>query len=384
MAKAKSTRCPVCGYPNPPGSTSCKECGNKLIPTREAATDEDEIDKLLEDLGEVEAPTAAPKEKGGLDIEKEIVDELLDSLLVEEEKEVKEVFECPMCGATLAADAVVCSSCGVEFEAPVLEEALPPPPLEGIPEEVAEEKYEPSVKVEVSEADLPKMRGLSGRLIDLVVIVTVIALVGVFLGFGMYSATQITLVSLGVFGGVAIGGMVVGLALFRISTSAMAQGDRLVKEGRYSDAIEYYNRAIRMGSKASVAWSSKGVAFKRMKEYDEALRCEDVGIKLDPKNEFAWCNKGDVYFKKGEYPEAVACYDKALETRPRYAIAWNNKGAALARLGRFKEAKTCHEKAIKLRPKYIAAWLNRGEVLVRLGQRDEAEKSLRRAKALGA
>ncbi|MFQ5884846.1 MAG: tetratricopeptide repeat protein [Thermoplasmata archaeon] len=384
MAEERSLRCAVCGYPNPPGSTACKECGNKLVPSSEAGIEEDEIDKLLEDLGEVETPTAAPKGKVGLDIEKEIVDELLDSLLVEEEKEVKGVFECPMCGATLMADAVVCSSCGVEFEAPIPEAEVPPPPPAEAPREVPEEKYEPGVKVEVSEADLPKMRGLSGRFIDLVVIVTVIALVAIFFGFGMYSAPQITLVSLGVFGGVAIGGMIAGLALFRISTSAMAQGDRLVKEGRYSDAIEYYNRAIRMGSKPSVAWSSKGVAFKRMKEYDEALRCEDIGIKIDPKNEFAWCNKGDIYFKQGEFPKAVACYDWALETRPRYAIAWNNKGAALARLGRFEEARTCHEKAIKLRPKYVAAWLNRGEVLVRLGQRDEAEKSLRRAKSLGA
>ncbi|UCD92102.1 MAG: tetratricopeptide repeat protein [Methanobacteriota archaeon] len=384
MAEGKSVRCAVCGYPNPPGAEACKECGTKLVPSVEAGMEEDEIDKLLEVLGEVETPTAAPKGKAGLDIEKEIVDELLDSLLVEEEKEAKEVFECPMCGATLNADAVVCSSCGVEFEAPVPELEVPPPPTAEVPEEIAEEKYEPSVKVEVSEVDLPKMRSLSGRLIDVVVIITVIALVAVFFAFGMYSATDITVVSLGVFGGIAVGGMIVGLALFRISTSAMAQGDRLVKEGRYSDAIEYYNRAIRMGSKPSVAWSSKGVAFKRMKEYDEALRCEDIGIKIDPKNEFAWCNKGDIYFKKGEFPEAVACYDKALEIRPRYAIAWNNKGAALARLGEFKEAKSCHEKAIKLRPKYIAAWLNRGEVLVRLGQREEAEKSLRRAKSLGA
>lgn len=385
MAEDESVRCGVCGYPNPPGADVCKECGNKIIPTEEAAIEEEEIDKLLEDLGEIGAPAPATpaKDKVGLDIEKEIVDELLDSLLVEEEKEAKEMFECPMCGTALPSDAVVCTSCGVEFEAPVapVEEELPPPPVS---EEADEKEAEAPPKVEVSEVDLSKIRGASGRLIDAVVIGTIVGLVAVFFFFGMYSANNITVMSLAVFSGVAIVGMVVGLALFRVSTSAMTQGDRLVKEGRYSDAIEYYNRAIRMGSKPSSAWSSKGVAFKRMKEYDEALRCEDIAIQLNPKNEFAWCNKGDVYFKLGEYRKAVACYDKALEIRPRYAIAWNNKGAALARLNKFQEAKKCHDKAIKLRPKYIAAWLNRGEVLVRLGRRDEAEKSLNRARSLGA
>lgn len=383
MAEDEALRCGVCGYPNSPGTTVCNECGNKLVPSPEAGIEEEEIDKLLEDLGDFGEPPPPAKDKGGLDIEKEIVDELLDSLLVEEEGEAKELFECPMCGTTLPSDAVVCSNCGVEFEAPALpvEEGLPPPP--GV-EEAVEEELEAPPKVEVSEVDASKLRGLSGRMIDLVVVGTIVALLAVFFGFGMYSATQISAFSLGVFGAVALGGMAVGLMLFRISTSAMAQGDRLVKEGRYSDAIEYYNRAIRMGSKPSVAWSSKGVAFKRMKEYDEALRCEDIAIQMNPKNEFAWCNKGDIYFKVGKYNDAVACYDKALEIRPRYAIAWNNKGAALARLDKFTDAKKCHDKAIKLKPKYIAAWLNRGEVLVRLGKRDEAERSLNRARSLGA
>jgi Tfp pilus assembly protein PilF len=383
LAEDKSLRCGVCGYPNPHGATVCNECGNKLVPSTDAGIEEEEIDKLLEDLGDLGEPSAPPKDKGGLDIEKEIVDELLDSLLVEEEGAEEELFECPMCGTSLSADAVVCSNCGVEFGAPAppIEERLPPPPGA---EEAADEEFEAPPKVDVSDEDLSKVRGLSGRMIDLVVIATIVGLLAVFFGFGMYSATDISAVSLGAFGGVAVGGMIAGLTLFRISTSAMAQGDRLVKEGRYSDAIEYYNRAIRMGSKPSMAWSSKGVAFKRMKEYEEALRCEDVAIQLNANNEFAWCNKGDVYFKLGKYEKSVACYNKALDIRPRYAIAWNNKGAALARLDRFDEAKKCHDKAIKLKPKYIAAWLNRGEVLVRLGLRDEAEKSLNRARSLGA
>jgi Flp pilus assembly protein TadD/predicted nucleic acid-binding Zn ribbon protein len=379
LAEDDALRCSVCGYPNPSGTTVCSECGNKLVPSPEAGLEEEEIDKLLEDLGDYGEPSAPAKDKGGLDIEKEIVDELLDSLLVEEEGETDELFECPMCGTTLSADAVVCSNCGVEFEtpAPPVEEGIPPP-------STAEEELEAPPKVEVSEVDVSFLRGLSGRMIDLVVIGTIVGLLAVFFGFSMYSATEISAVSLGVFGVVAIGGMVTGLMLFRISTSAMAQGDRLVKEGRYSDAIEHYNRAIRMGSKPSTAWSSKGVAFKRMKEYDEALRCEDLAIQMNSKNEFAWCNKGDIYFKMGKYKDAVACYDEALEIRPRYAIAWNNKGAALARMDKFADAKKCHDKAIKLKPRYIAAWLNRGEVLVRLGQRDEAEKSLNRARSLGA
>ena len=154
MAEGKSVRCSVCGFPNPPGIAVCKECGNKLAPPREAALDEEEIDKLLEDLGEMGAPPPPPKDKGGLDIEKEIVDELLDSLLVEEEKGPKEAFECPMCGTSLPADAISCTSCGVEFEAPAPKEVLPPP----IAKEVTKKELEAPPKVDVSEVDMSRIR----------------------------------------------------------------------------------------------------------------------------------------------------------------------------------------------------------------------------------
>lgn len=368
--------CAVCGHKNPPGTSFCEECGVKLEAKKPAAEDE-EIDKLLGELVEIEAPAEAEEET--LDIDKEIVDELLDSLLIEEEGEL---FECPVCSQMIPIESTVCPHCGTEFAqllekpkvkaAPLVEEALP-----------AEEEAE--LKVEVSEV-MPKFRALSGRLIDFIVFGTIAVMVAIFLVFRMWDWGTYSqgITPLLVFLAVALAGTLAGFVFFKISTSAMAQGDRLVKSGNYAEAIEYYNRAIRVGSKPATAWTSKGVAFKRMKRYEEALRCHEIALGLDDKNEIAWTNKGDVLFRLNRLEEAVQAFDKALEIRPRYAIAWNNKGATLAKIGRFEEAKECHSEAIKIRPRYTAAWLNRGEVLVRLGDREGAAKCLQRAKALGA
>jgi len=396
MAEEKMVNCSVCGAPNPPGSKFCNECGVEIKLKPELPAEEVEIDKLLEDLIEIET-TPEAEEDESLDLDKEIVDELLDSLLLEteaipEEEEAEEVveaevpvgvqeFECPMCGTTLPVDATVCTGCGAEFEE-VVEE-----PVEAVPEErapPAEVKPEAPPKVEIAEVEPAKLRILSGRLIDLTVGVTVAVMVIYFLALGMYQLDSLNPVNVGIFFTIAGVGTLIGFALFQISTSAMTQGDRLNKEGRYAEAIEFYNRAIRTGSKPATAWTSKGVAYKRLGMYAEALKCHDIALKLDPENEIAWCNKGDVYYRMGNLSRAIECYDKAIELRPRYAIAWNNKGAALARAGKFEEAKKCHDQAIKIRPKYTVAWLNRGEVLVRLGQREEAQKCLERAKALGA
>src|SRR5439155_492966 len=78
--------------------------------------------------------------------------------------------------------------------------------------------------------------------------------------------------------------------LFRLANSEVAQGDRLVKEGRYGDALPHYERAIRMVRRPSYAWTSRGVAMKYLGRLDEALRCHENAIRLDATNEVAWCN----------------------------------------------------------------------------------------------
>ncbi|MBI4416594.1 MAG: tetratricopeptide repeat protein [Euryarchaeota archaeon] len=416
---ADSLKCAVCGAINAAGVRFCESCGVELTPS---ASQEPEIDKLLQELAD-RRPAKAGEGKEGLDLEKEIVDELLDSLLVEE---AADHFDCPLCGTQLPLEAKKCPKCGAVF-AEVGKPAVklpPPPPAEEAapgpvkrapkpapvtppkpaavskpevkpeprpapkPEPVAEvvaAHEETPVPVAVTE-QAPTLRIWSGKLIDFVVLGTAAGLVAVFVGFQMYSWTSLgqNPTSLAVFLGVAIAGMASGFVLFRLSTSAIAQGDKLVKEGRHEEALYYYDRAIRMGSKPASAWTSKGVAFKRLGRFDEAMRCHNTALKLDPGNEIAWCNKGDLYFRAGQMGNAIECYDKAIRKRPRYAIAWNNKGAALARLNRLEEARRCHDEAVKLSPRYVAAWLNRGEVLARLGLREEAQRSLEKARALGS
>jgi len=396
MADEPTIVCVVCGTANPPTATDCGQCGIKLAGARKGA----EVARLLEEL--TQAPASGPEnedsdEEEGLDLDKEIVDELLDSLLLEtspaeaeagagapaaaEAAAKVEMFECPMCGAEVAADAPECPKCHTKFAD--LGEA-PPEATSAGPELAAPAGESPAMAV--SEGEASKVGALSGRLIDLVVAGTTLALVGVFAIFGMWSWARVAAnpVSLVAFLLVALAGFGAGIVLFKLSTSAIAQGDRLVKEGRYEESIGMYDRAIRMGSRPAMAWTAKGVAYKRLGRLDEAVRCHNAALKQNPKNEIAWCNKGDILFRAGHLETAIGCFDRAIEIRPKYAIAWNNKGAALARMGRFEDAKACQDRAVALKPRYVAAWLNRGEVLARLGDRDEAQRCLDRAKALGA
>ncbi len=358
MSDEPTVLCRVCGAVNPAGETECGACGFAL---REAPSGE-HVDALLEDLlelPEAPPPPAASDDPEADDVDQEVAEQLFDSLLVEIQPSPSEASTDVRSRAALSVDA-----------RPADEEVGD---IERIP-----------VLATPEEAEGRKLPRLSGRMFDLVTFGTVGALAAVFVGFRMYINPLDTTkpLPIGVFIGVALAGMIAALALFRLSNGEVAQGDRLVKAGRYQEAIGHYERAIRMVRRPSYAWTSRGVAMKYLGRLDEALRCHENAIRLDPENEVAWCNLGTVYFRKGELGKALECYDKAIAVRPRYAIAWNNQGVVLARMNRFQEADACHAKATKLRPEYVAAWLNRGEVLARLGAREEAQKCLDKARAI--
>jgi Flp pilus assembly protein TadD len=320
------------------------------------------VDALLDDLMDLsKSPVAEAEPPADLtpDMDEEVAEKLFDSLLVEIQPAQGEEAAEVRSGSTVS-------------EVP----------------EPASEVFGDVAKVPVlatpGDTEGGKLLRVSGRMFDLVTFGSVAALVATFVGFGMYqnvfdAARPLPTVA---FAAVAAVGMVAALALFHLSNSEVAQGDRLVKLGRHQEALVHYERAIRMVRRPSYAWTSRGVAMKYLGRLDDALRCHENAIRLDPANEVAWCNLGTVYFKKGEFGKALECYDKAIHLRPKYAIAWNNKGVVLARLNQFEEANRCHGKATSLRPTYVAAWLNRGEVLARLGAREEAQRCLERARSI--
>ena len=375
-ALSESVQCQVCGAVNPADSPSCGACG---VPIGDAAS-KAKIDALLDDLLEMPAPapedSPPPVVDEAPDVDEAVAEELFDSLLVEIQ---------PRPRAAAAPEAAEAEPQAPEVED--IEEVGETP--ETFPAEEPQEPAAPLEEVEripvaatPADAETGKLLGVSGRMFDLVTFGSGAALVAVFALFRMYEAPFTNPLSTALFAAIAAGGMAAALILFHLSNSEVAQGDRLVKQGRHQEALRHYERAIRMVRRPSYAWTSRGVAMKYLGRLDEALRCHENAIRLDPTNEVAWCNLGTVYFKKGELGKAIECYDKAIQLRPKYAIAWNNKGVVLSRMNQFAEADRCHAKATTLRPEYVAAWLNRGEVLARLGAREEAQRCLEKARSI--
>ncbi|MEE9116681.1 MAG: tetratricopeptide repeat protein [Thermoplasmata archaeon] len=161
-------------------------------------------------------------------------------------------------------------------------------------------------------------------------------------------------------------------------------GDQSMRRKRPAESLGNYDAAIRASSSLSgiqdipsnsdLPWYSKGAALTILGRYDEALECIDAALKINPENEIAWVNRGTALSRLGKHKEALKSFNKAIKQNPSYEVAWNNKGNTLARLKRFDEALKSYDMAIEIDEMYREAWVNKGYILAKMGRYADAAR----------
>ena len=160
------------------------------------------------------------------------------------------------------------------------------------------------------------------------------------------------------------------------------EGNALIEEEKYQQAIAAYNNAIRIKPNFTQAWTNKGFAQGKLgraldkfascsqatnvapdfaeawncrglakfdlKRYEEAIAEYDEAIKVDPYFYRAWFNKGQVYLKLGQYEEAIAATTKVLEDKPDYFLAWTQICQAQYLIGKYQDAQANCQESLKI------------------------------------
>jgi Nif-specific regulatory protein len=143
------------------------------------------------------------------------------------------------------------------------------------------------------------------------------------------------------------------------------RGDACALTGRYSEALQAYNRALsRLGKRGSrrrlEIMLKKAVLFRRQSRYDEALATLDEGLDLAGSSGLRLqrarllAEKGWAQRMKAEYQAAEETLSQALnllrwqKDRADTARVFNSLGVVTWTLGRYQESQAYYERSLKI------------------------------------
>ncbi|MGB9512262.1 MAG: tetratricopeptide repeat protein [Candidatus Acidiferrum sp.] len=149
-----------------------------------------------------------------------------------------------------------------------------------------------------------------------------------------------------------------------------------VREGNYDRAIQYFQTALQIDPKHSIALQNLGSAYRQKKDWPQAKSTLERALALNPDDPEANYSLGMVYAQQNDPEYAYEYLRKAIAARPAYPEALNNLGILYLRTSRPKEAIQSFEDSIRVAPGYDQAYLNLAKVYAIEGDREKAKTVL--------
>ncbi len=131
--------------------------------------------------------------------------------------------------------------------------------------------------------------------------------------------------------------------------------DLYARQGRYEEALEYFDRTIEMKNDHAGAWKGKGICLKELGRFEEALPCFARAIELAPNDAECHYFRGETMEKIGKirgdtrcFEGAIRSFERVIQMDPDNLKAWNYCGLCYKALGKTDEARRCFDHAGKL------------------------------------
>src|SRR6478735_10618624 len=104
--------------------------------------------------------------------------------------------------------------------------------------------------------------------------------------------------------------------------------DRTPPDLQISGCTAVIESTTRTPQMLAVAYNNRGNAHFKTGNYDQALQDYDRSIKINPSYAKAFNNRGVAYKKKGETDRAIKDFDSSIKFDANYASAFANRASA--------------------------------------------------------
>jgi tetratricopeptide (TPR) repeat protein len=175
--------------------------------------------------------------------------------------------------------------------------------------------------------------------------------------------------------------MLCTLVLAQENTSAywVENGNELVDNGSYEEALTKYNKAIQIDPENIDIRDRKALVLYILEQqaYRNVLSLSEKRLKKNPKDASAWQARAAAQSSLGEEDEAnssrkiaLEIYDQEIQENPGNATAWFYKAELTTNS---TEALDAYEKVIELNGSMkISALITKSNILLNLGRSDDA------------
>ena len=142
--------------------------------------------------------------------------------------------------------------------------------------------------------------------------------------------------------------------------------------GKTTEAIQHFDRAIRLKPDYADAHRKMGVALAQLGKLDEAIDQYEQAVRLNPDFFDAHNDLGIDLARAGKVDAAIAHFERALQIKPGSFEAHNDFGVLLLQQNN-REAATAHfEQAVRIKPDSAEAHNNLGLALMQAGKTQTA------------
>jgi eukaryotic-like serine/threonine-protein kinase len=179
--------------------------------------------------------------------------------------------------------------------------------------------------------------------------------------------------------------LLAGLHAFLSSSikESVVEGNRFVDEGKNSEAIRAYERALKLlniplfsKKTKSVVYAGIGDAWSGMGNYEKAISSYERAVQIDANNVSALSGLGDVYFEIGKYEKTIGLYDKVLRLSSGHRNSYFERGRAYEMKGSYHEALQDFHSAIRIAPKDLETLKEISDVLLKMGLKSEEAQAM--------
>jgi Flp pilus assembly protein TadD len=153
--------------------------------------------------------------------------------------------------------------------------------------------------------------------------------------------------------------------------------------GQFDHAIEWATRAIRLDPRPDYL-TTLGTALLNAGRPGDAVNVFDKAVRLRPDDAGLWSDLGDALVVVGRASEAALCFKRTLDLDPNRANAAFKAGGILREIGRFDEALAFFDTSMRLQPEHSPTLELRALTLDALGRHEEALHDNLRADELEA